>query len=144
MGIGHTSNPNHHTCKAIFLRSETSYPAPVEATNDDFGEGSSSCNDLHVDVEHEDDLGGREEKEVFEEEVEKKEEEVEKKDEEVEEKRDEVEREKEKRVLDQEERWKEIQERTYGRLYAPPLPFPYKAVEKQLQAKFLKFLEHIR
>ena len=48
-------------------------------------------------------------------------------------------------MLDQEERWKEIQERkAYERLHAPPLPFPYKAVGKQLQAQFLKFLEHMR
>ena len=62
-----------------------------------------------------------------------------------EEKKEEVEKEKEKKVLDQEERWKEIQERrAYERLHAPQLPFPYKAMEKQLQAKFLKFFEHMR
>ena len=73
--------------------------------------------------EHRDDV---EEKEFLEHEAERM-------DEEVEEKKDEIEKEKEKIVLDQEERWKEIQERrAYKRLHAPLLPFPYKAVEKQL------------
>ena len=29
-------------------------------------------------------------------------------------------------------------------MYAPPLPFPYKRVEKQLDEKFKKFLEHLQ
>jgi hypothetical protein len=124
-----TPNPNHHTCRAIFLRLGTSYPAPVETPSDDLGEGSSMGNDLQENVEHE--LGGGEEREIFEDEFdEKKEEEVEKK--------DEVEDEKERKKLEQEER------RAYERLHAPPLPFPYRAVERQLQAKFLKFLEHMK
>ena len=53
-------NPNHHTCKAIFLRSGTSYPAPVESLSDDLGEGSLIGNDLQVYDEHEDELGGGE------------------------------------------------------------------------------------
>ena len=131
------SNSNHHTCKAIFLRSGTSYLAPVEAVEDDFGEGPSRGNDLHVDVEHRDDFEERGEKKVFKE--------GEKKNKEVEEKKDEVEEETEKKNLDEEEKWKRIQERRRcERLHAPALPFSYKAVEKQLQDKFLKFLEHIR
>ena len=43
-----------------------------------------------------------------------------------------------------EERKVQIEERKrVKRLYAPPLPFPYRRVEKQLDAKFKKFLEHL-
>ncbi|CAO2840803.1 unnamed protein product, partial [Amaranthus hypochondriacus] len=126
---------NHHTCKAIFLRSGTSYPGPIEASSDDLGNGPSTGNGLQEDVEHK--LGGEVEEEILEEVCEeKKEEEVEK--------RDEV-NEKEKKKLEQEDDWKEMQEwRARERLNGPPLPFPYRAVEKQMQAKFLKFLEHMK
>ena len=65
--------------------------------------------------------------------------------EEVEERKDEVEEEKEKKKLDKEEKWKRIQERRrLERLHAPSLPFSYKAMENQLQDKFLKFLDYMR
>ena len=40
----------------------------------------------------------------------------------------------EKKKLVEEEKWKKIQERRKIELqHAPPIPFPYKLVEKQLQ-----------
>lgn len=62
------------------------------------------------------------------------------------EKNDEVKEEgREKKKTDEEQRWKKIQEGSKLELqHAAPLSFPYKTVEKQLQDKFLKFLEHMR
>ena len=51
----------------------------------------------------------------------------------------------EKSTKNDEERKERIEERKrLDRLYAPPLPFPYRRVEKQLDEKFNKFLEHFQ
>ena len=84
--------------------------------------------------------------EAFEEGIEKKDDEVEEKNNDVvEEKKDELEEGRQKNELDEEEKWKKIQERRkLEHQHTPPLPFRYKAVEKRLQEKFMKFLEHMR
>ena len=51
----------------------------------------------------------------------------------------------ERKKKNEEERRKRVEERKrLDRLYAPPLPFPYRRVEKQLDEKFKKFLEHMQ
>lgn len=49
----------------------------------------------------------------------------------------------EERVIVKKKREEEEKKRL-DRLYAPPLPYPYRRIEKKLDEKFQKFLEHLQ